>query len=175
LAADSSGHISNGHSAFGNISNVWASWDITLASAAITRIASVFSTVASTLDGSWLTESATTAFEVGTGDWWTFFFVADTDEFWAQAAIFIFSVNSDGLFVGFAARSFDLEASINAFVFNTLVSEATFVTSVSQKSFVITASWNIHTQSRSVVTTDQTVFETRASVASITKVVPLFT
>jgi hypothetical protein len=34
------------------------------------------------LDGSWLTESATAAFEVFTSDWWTFFFVADTDEFW---------------------------------------------------------------------------------------------
>lgn len=175
MAANSSGHISNRHSAFRNISNVWASWDITLASTAITRVTAVFSTVASTLNGSWLAESATTAFEVSTGNWWTFFFVADTDEFWAQAAIFIFSVKSDGFFVRFAAWSFDLEAGINTFVFNAFVSEATFITSVSQKSFTSTASWNIHTQSRSIVTTDHTVFETRASVASITKVVPLFT
>lgn len=75
----------------------------------------------------------------------------------------------------FTAWSFDLEASVNAFVFNAFVSQATFVTSVSQQSFVGSASWNIHAQSRSVVTTDQTVFETRTSVASIAKVVPLFT
>jgi hypothetical protein len=154
---------------------MWTSWNVTFASASITRITAVFGTIASTLNGSWLTETATAAFKVFTGNWWTFFFVADTDEFWAQATVFVFSIDSNSFFVRFATWSFDLEAGINTFVFNAFVSEATFIASVSQKSFVGGASWNIHAQSRSVVTTDQTVFETRASVASISKVVPLFT
>ena len=122
MVANGSGHISNRHSAFGNVSNVWASWDVAFTSASITRITAVFSTIASTVDGSWLTESASTTFKVFTSDWWAFFFVADTDEFWTQTSVFIFSVDSDSFFVRFAAWSFDFQTSVDAFVFNTFVS-----------------------------------------------------
>jgi hypothetical protein len=115
---------------------VWASWDFAIASTSVTSIRSVFGSVASSKNSFWGAETATAAFHVFAGDWWTFFGVANADEFWAKTSVFVFSVESDSFFVGLAAWSFDLEASINTFVFNTFVSQATLVASVSQQSFV---------------------------------------
>jgi hypothetical protein len=136
LFADGASHIADGHSAFGDVADVWASWDFAITSARIASIRSVFGSVAGSENSFWGASTASAAFHVFTGDWWTFFGVTDTDEFWAETTVFVFSVESDSFFVGFAAWSFDLEASINAFVFNTFVSQTAFVTSVSQKSFV---------------------------------------
>lgn len=136
LFTNGASHITDGHSALGDVADVWASWDFAIASASVTSVRSVFGSVASSENSFWGAETATAAFHVFAGDWWTFFGVANADEFWAKTSVFVFAVKSNSFFVGFAAWSFDFEASINTFVFNTFVSQATFVASVSQQSFV---------------------------------------
>lgn len=65
---------------------------------------------------------------------WAFFWIAYTDEFWAVAfSCFAYSdldIDSDSLFVRFAARLLDSLADTGAFIFDTLVVQATFVTRV---------------------------------------------
>lgn len=73
-----------------------------------------------------------------------------------------------------AAWLLNLLADINALVLDTFVGEAALVASISQESLVSGTSWYLHAESTSVVAADDTVFETRASVASVLKMVPLF-
>lgn len=174
LAANSSSHITNRHSALANIGDAWTSWDLAIASTAIARVAALFSTVTVTKDSLWLAESTTAALKVLAGEWRALFRVANTDKVWADAAVFVLSVESNDLFVGLAAWLFKLLASVDALVLDTFISEAAFVASVSQESLVAGAAWNLHAKSTSIVASNDAVFKARAGVASVLKMVPLF-
>lgn len=162
--------------ALARVGNVWASWDVAIASALIALIAAFWSLLSVTVTGNsgWGTETGGTAVDGVGVAWSTLLWVADADEVWADAAVLVGSVDSDNLLVGLAAWSLDLLADIEALVLNAAVGQAALVTEISEHSLVWKTGWLWLTELGSVVAGDEAVGKTSASVASVVSVVPFF-
>lgn len=157
-----------------SIGNIWADWNVALADALVTLVATFWGFLAVTVtnDSAWATETTWATIDRFLGTWDTLFWVADADKVWAYAVVLVDSVDSDDLFVSLAAWRLDLSADIEALVYNTGVSQAAFVTQVGKHSLFWLTSWLWLAKHRSVITSDETVLETRTEMASITVVVP---